>query len=126
MSVGLFPSRRVMWMPLDFDWQPPSQSVRHCCAEMVRAVEHSCEQHADPFECPDTTIVFHEVFAEYGLPIRDGGQSYLVISHCPFCGVALPESGRDAWFDVIEAAGLDDVPFADLPERYRTAAWRIS
>jgi hypothetical protein len=113
-----------MWMPLDYPWQPPSAAARHCCAEMEAGLAFACDQHADPFDCPDTLIVFHEPFSEYGLPIRDGGQTYLTISHCPFCGTALPESGRDAWFDALEAAGLDDTPFEDLPELYRTARWR--
>jgi hypothetical protein len=124
MSSRLFPARRVMWMPLDHDWQPPSSHARHCCADMVAALDHTCEQHADPFDCPDDALVFHEVFGEYGIAIRDGGAGYLVISHCPFCGARLPDSARDRWFDETEAAGLADTPFADLPERYRTALWR--
>jgi len=71
-----------------------------------RSCRKTCSLHADPFDCPDTVIVFHELFSEYGLPIRDGGQSYLLISNCPFCGARLPESGRDAWFDADE--GDDD------------------
>jgi hypothetical protein len=126
MSSALFPTRRVLWLPLDYAWQLPSPSARHCCAEMSAALDHVCEQHADPFDCPDTALVFHEVFGEYGLPIRDGGASYLLISNCPFCGERLPASGRDDWFDRIEAAGLDDADFDKLPERYRTAEWRKS
>lgn len=123
MSRALFSSRRVLWLPLDYAWQPPSAARRHCCSEMAAALAYDCDQHADPFDCPDTVLVFHELFSEYGLPIRDGGQSYLVISNCPFCGAKLPESGRDAWFDALEAAGLDEVDFADLPERFRVGGW---
>lgn len=124
MSERLFSERRVLWLPLEFDWQPPTATVMHCCDEMAAALEFPCEQHSDPFECPDTVLVYHELFEEYGIPIRDGGVSYLVISHCPFCGIKLPESGRDAWFDAIEAAGLDEMPFNELPEKFQTAAWR--
>ena len=80
--------------------------------------------HDDPFDCPDVVVVFHEIFGEYGIPIRDGGASYLLISHCPWCGVALPKSCRDRWFDTIEAAGLEESPTAMLPEHLRTAIWR--
>ena len=124
MSERLFPARRVLWLPLEFDWQPPTAAVRHCCEEMKAALEFDCDQHADPFDCPDTVIVYHEPFEEYGVPIRDGGASYLRLSHCPFCGSKLPESGRDAWFDATEAAGLEDTPFTELPEKFQTAAWR--
>jgi hypothetical protein len=41
---------------------------------MSAALAFECEQHADRFDCPDTLIVFHEVFGEYGLPVRDGGR----------------------------------------------------
>lgn len=124
MSRPLFPARRVLWMPFDFEWRPPSPEARHCCAEMGQALAFDCDQHADPFDCPDAAVVFHEVFGEYGLPIRDGSASYLVISHCPFCGAALPASGRDAWFDETDEKGLGDAAFDDLPEPYRTGAWR--
>jgi hypothetical protein len=124
MSAGLFPARRVLWVPLDFDWQPPGAGVSHCCDEMAAALEFDCAQHADPFECPDTILVYHEPFEEYGVPIRDGGASYLVILHCPFCGAKLPESGRHSWFHAIEAAGHEDTPFSELPDKYQTAAWR--
>jgi hypothetical protein len=124
MSKRLFPARRVLWLPLDFDWHAPTPKARHCCEEMAAALEFTCDQHADPFECPDTVLIYHEPFEEYGMPIRDGGPSYLVISNCPFCGTKLPESGRDEWFDTTEAAGLEDTPFHDLPKKFQTAAWR--
>jgi hypothetical protein len=124
MSERLFPARRVLWMPLDFDWQAPTPSASHCCEEMVAALEFACDQHDDPFDCPDTMLVYHEPFEEYGIPVRDGGPSYLVISNCPFCGARLPESGREGWFDETEAAGHEGTPFKDLPEKYQTAAWR--
>ncbi|MEZ5844405.1 MAG: hypothetical protein R3D27_11840 [Hyphomicrobiaceae bacterium] len=126
MSARLFPARRVMWMPLDHDWQPPSPAARHCCGEMAAALEMSCDLHTDPFDCPDVSLVFHELFAEYGIPIRDGGAGYLLISNCPFCGTALPASRRDDWFDAVEAENLADTPFDTLPERFRTAQWRTT
>ena len=70
--------------------------------------------------------MFDEVFGEYGLPVRDGGASYLIISNCPFCGTRPPESRRDDWFDALEAEGLEDTVFDELPARYRTAAWRVA
>lgn len=124
MSARLFPARRVMWLPLDYDWQPASTAANHCCRQLADALEFDCDQHSDPFECPDTVLVYHEPFEEYGIPIRDGGVSYLLISYCPFCASSLPESGRDAWFDATEAAGLETTPFPDLPARFQTAAWR--
>ena len=124
MSRALFGTRRVLWMPLDLDWQPPNDETLFCCDDMALAVRHECEEHETPFECPDTVIVYHEIFGEFGLPIRDGGPSYLCISNCPFCGSNLPKSGRDAWFDRLEALGYLDKPFEALPAAYKTSAWR--
>ncbi|MGE0768488.1 MAG: hypothetical protein AB7L90_18705 [Hyphomicrobiaceae bacterium] len=122
MSAALFSGRRVLWLPLDHDWLPPSALAEHCCSTMARSLELHCDQHADPFDCPDVALVFHEIFGEYGIPVRDGGASYLLITHCPWCGAELPASSRDLWFDTLESAGLADTPTAELPERMRSAA----
>ncbi len=125
MSASFHAGRRVLWMPLDHGWQPPSDATRHCCTDMAQSLVLDCEQHADPFACPDVALVHHEVFGEYGIPVRDGGASYLLIAHCHWCGSTLPLSRRDAWFDALEAAGHADTPFDQLPAPYRTAAWRL-
>jgi hypothetical protein len=112
----------VLWLPLDYQWRPGGDHARHCCAEMQAALEFDCADHDDPFDCPDTVLVFHELFGEYGIPIRDGGISYLLLDHCPFCSTRLPEGRRDAWFDALEAAGLEDTSFADLPAEFRNVS----
>jgi uncharacterized protein DUF6980 len=91
---------------------------------MRAALKHDCDLHDDPFDCPDTVLVYHEPFDEYGLPIRDGGQSYVLITHCPWCGTNLPPSQRDRWFEAVEAAGLDLDDPDGIPERFLSAAWR--
>lgn len=126
MSPRLFRARRVLWMPLGYDWRPASAGVRFCCEEMGLSVRLECDQHRDPFECADVALVYNEIFDEYGIPVRDGGASYLLISHCPWCGATLPESARDRWFDAVEAEGLDAGDEAGLPERFKSAEWRKS
>ena len=115
-----------MWMPLDYDWRRPSADARFCCPTMATALAFDCDQHETPFECPDGLLVHHEPFGEFGLVIHDGGWSYVLIDNCPFCGTKLPESGRDAWFDALEAAGLEDAAIDDLPPKYLTAEWRTA
>lgn len=118
--------QRVYWMPFDLEWKPASPLVKHCCASMSFALEHRCDQHKDPFDCPDTALVYHEPFGEYGIPIRDGGTSYYLISRCPWCGARLASSHRDRWFeatDAIVAAG--GRAFDPLPDRFYSAAWRM-
>lgn len=58
---------------------------------------------------------------EWGVLI-DGGPMMQVVSHCPWCGVALPGSLRDAYFDQLEALGVEPDAL-DLPLHLRTDAW---
>lgn len=88
---------------------------------MASALAFDCDQHADPFECPDSLVVYNEVFDEIGLIVHDGGPSKVNIDFCPWCGTRLPESQRDRWFDETEAKGFTD---ETLPPEYRSGAWR--
>lgn len=115
---SLFRSRCVMWMPFSYPWRDVSDTQTHCCDDMHKALHFTCEQHSDPYECGDYALIYHPLFCEYGLIIRDGGMSYLLIDYCPFCGSKLPERRRDWWFDELERRGIDDieVDFANLPD----------
>jgi len=81
--------------------------------------------HPNVFECPDNLLFFDEKINEYGLIIHDGGESYSVINFCPWCGKKLPDSKRDAWFDELEKLGFDNPFEQEIPEHYKTKAWRI-
>ena len=128
MAQALYPERRVLWMDPDGvpgSFADPTDEESHCCRTMRVALVNHCDEHADdPFACPDMLIAYSDTFDEYGLIIHDGGPSYLVISACPFCGVRLPESRRDEWFDRLEAMGIDDPLSDDIPEPFRSGAWR--
>ena len=63
----------------------------HCCEMMAGQVNHRCEQHRDPFDCEDHLVYYSERLGAYGLIIHDGGESLILIRHCPWCGAALPE-----------------------------------
>ncbi|WP_432829202.1 DUF6980 family protein [Dactylosporangium sp. CA-092794] len=82
------------------------------------------DEEEDPWDDPDVVVVYLPKFDEYGLPVRDGGASVIVIGFCPWCGARLPQSRRDAWFDEMERLGLD--PWEDeVPEEYQSDAWWI-
>ncbi|WML46640.1 hypothetical protein RCG23_13365 [Neobacillus sp. PS3-34] len=68
----------------------------HCCRTMTRQVNNQCEEHSNPFECPDKLINYTEQYDEYGLIIHNGGTSSLTINYCPWCGTKLPDSKRDS------------------------------
>ena len=60
----------------------------HPCLHVALYSLHQCEQHDTAWECPDTLLVQLED-GQFGLPIRDGGPSYVPIDFCPWCGIEL-------------------------------------
>lgn len=106
----------------------PSQSQflserRHCCQSMAEMLNDHCEQHSDPFECPDRLIFYSAKFDEYGIIIHDAGSAYSKIEFCPWCGAKLPDSKRDRWFAELEQLGLQHPADEDIPAPYLTDAW---
>lgn len=95
----------------------------HCCDEMAEQVTLECDMHPNPFDCGDRVAFWSAQYDEYGLVVHDGGATYILVQHCPWCGTALPESRRDRWFDELEAMGFEDPLQGDIPERYRSDAW---
>lgn len=58
-----------------------------CCSFMEEKLKQECVDH-DKFECPDVVVIRSES-GGFGIPIHDGGESYIVISFCPWCGKEL-------------------------------------
>jgi len=96
---------------------------RYPCVHMAYRVTYQCPEHDDPWECPDYLLVYNEQFDEYGIPVRDGGPSMVTIDYCPWCGVKLPGSKRDLWFEELEAMGFDDPWEQDIPEEFKSDRW---
>jgi hypothetical protein len=78
---------------------------------------------SEDFDNVDTPIFYSRKFDEYGVKIVDGGQSSILISHCPWCGQKLPDSKRDLWFYELGRLGIKDPWTEKLPERYLTDEW---
>jgi len=94
------------------------------CIHMAYQANYQCGSHQNPWECPSTLIAYIEQFDEYGIPIRDGTESYWKIDNCPWCGTSLPEPRRDQWIMKLKALGYD--PFGDyekIPAEYKTGRW---
>jgi hypothetical protein len=122
MSSGLFAGHRVLW--IHYSDPPDIKGGRnHCCKEMDAALTCVCDQHANPFDCGDQLLVFNDLFEEYGLIVHDGGASYVCIAYCPWCAARLPDSRRDAYFDLLDSLRLDLA--AELPERFTKTGWWI-
>ncbi len=57
-----------------------------CCESMKYHIEYKCDIHKDLFECPDKIINYSKKQNIYGIIIHDGGNSFIEIEFCPWCG----------------------------------------
>jgi len=122
MSDELYRSWRALGSPYIDPARPLAGGRSYCCQHMTAAVTHACDQHKTPYDCPDNLIGYDHAYDEYGIIVHDGGPSSVLIRHCPWCGKALPESKRDAWFDRLQQLGIE--PHSDdVPEAFRSDAW---
>ncbi|WP_409300390.1 DUF6980 family protein [Peribacillus sp. SCS-155] len=96
---------------------------QHCCEVMTSQVNHVCEVHDNPFDCPDHLVYYNEIFDEYSLIIHDGGSSTFKIDYCPWCGIKLPESKRDLWFATLETMGFESPFSQDIPQDFYSDKW---
>jgi len=85
--------------------------MAHCCTDMTTHLAGG-----------EVAIVYWDKFREYGIRYLDGGTSTQLIHHCPWCGVSLPSSLRDEWFDRIDAMRLKPNDTA-IPSEYQSDAW---
>lgn len=63
-----------------------------CCDWMQIRLDWYCDVHTDPFDCADAVLIRLRD-GRYGLPVRDGGSSFITISFCPGCGTDLRPAG---------------------------------
>ena len=123
MPAQLYKKYRVLWLQPVKDGRFVGGDRKHCCQDLRQATTFDCDQHDDPFECGDYIVAYNPITDEYGLPIRDGGGSVLIITHCPFCGTALPDSKADRWFEAVDALGFTNFTDENIPAAYKTDAW---
>jgi hypothetical protein len=69
----------------------------------------------------DLHFHFDPKFREYGITYSDDGKSVQLINFCPWCGSKLGASLRSAWFDKLDALGID--PDGDIPANFTTDEW---
>jgi len=53
---------------------------------MRSQIESCCDIHPNPFYCPDNLIYYDNADGTYGIIIHDGGESFVEIEFCPWCG----------------------------------------
>jgi hypothetical protein len=67
---------------------PRISKKRPCCEMMGYQLNQTCDQHADPLDCPDFLISLGKD-GTAGLIIHDGGCSVIAIKYCPWCGARI-------------------------------------
>ena len=59
---------------------------RHCCTKMTYYL--TFDKRTKEIN-PDAIVRFNKKNKDYGIPIHDGGQSFIEIDYCPWCGTRL-------------------------------------
>lgn len=60
--------------------------AKYTCIHLAEYAEFYCEQHSNPFDCPDAIIAYDSKQNEYGI-IHGDRASTIKINCCPWCGV---------------------------------------
>lgn len=99
--------------------------TKFCCEDIEKYVEYECTTHKNIFDCYDHLFIYNKIYDEYGVIIHDGGSSYIAINYCPFCGAKLPDSKREAYFDLLEQKGIWNGKDTkeEIPEEFKTDEW---
>jgi len=61
-----------------------NKSKTFCCETMREQLEGECPSHPNKLDCPDFVIIKTKSF--FGIPIKDGSGSFMLINFCPWCG----------------------------------------
>jgi hypothetical protein len=82
--------------------------MTYCCDQMARQLQHTCEAHSDLRDCPDSLVIHLQDTGQFGLRVHDGGNSFITIRHCPWCGTDLLErvSNRELGPPAVKIAGF--------------------
>lgn len=62
---------------------------KHPCVHVAYHISREPGVKGDAHDDPDVTLIYSARSRRYGIPVRDGGTSYIHITHCPWCGKRL-------------------------------------
>jgi len=81
-----------------------------CCSDMEEAVKDS-----------EHPLYYSGAYQEFGMQLA-GQFEYSVLNYCNWCGIKLPESRRDEWFEKLEQQGIEPWEH-DIPIHFLSSAW---
>ncbi len=67
---------------------------QHPCIHMAYYSTQEPKAGIDPQADPDVPVLYYKKSKCYGIPVRDGGSSFLRIANCPWCGMSLETNRR--------------------------------
>lgn len=88
---------------------------------MTSVLPHACDDMVLFIGDTRVPLEYEGRFREYALRV-DSGTAVQLIGYCPWCGVRLPSSLRDEWFDALEARGVDPATDA-VPDDFTNDRW---
>ena len=96
--------------------------MKYCCEFMKYYLELNLDETKN-IKSLEQIVIYERKFDEYGIVIHDGGESYIEIKYCPWCGKELPKSKRALWFDKLEEMGIESPDEEQIPKEFETDAW---
>lgn len=88
------------------------------------SLRHSCEGMDAWTADKSIPIGYDPKFGEFYIVVPESA-GYIALNYCPWCGMKLPRSLRDEWFDRIFALGLDGPEDPRVPADMHSDAWWI-
>lgn len=96
----------------------------------MKNIEHCCKMMNDFLKDIRVQIEYIPKYREYYIPLsyRKKITAIQCLLYCPWCGIKLPESLRDQYFDILEKEyGIENDTYAEeegiLPEEFKTDKW---
>ena len=69
-------------------------SKEYCCEILKHAAEYKCQEHVNPFDCPDQVVIRNDL-GDFGLLVRNPKSPLVtLIYYCPWCGAKLGLSDK--------------------------------
>lgn len=94
---------------------------------MTKKTVHCCEFMDMFLQDQKMPLKYYPIAREYGITLKHSSAVQLLV-YCPWCGVKLPESLRDKYFDILKVEydiepELDIQDDPNIPEEFKSDSW---
>lgn len=92
----------------------------HCCLDMAFAIAHPIKT---PHQGSNRVVDWIATWDEYRIPVAYDGYSSTLMRFCPWCGMQLPESKRELWYQTLYKLGYTDPGNDEIPAEFNSDRW---